>query len=263
MPQLPPSTFMPIADANRIFGQNLKFEEEFGREIADGFSERLRRTLIDIGTPPRLQKSNEQTIPSAIASLKSFQAFPSRGFGLVGPPGCGKSCAYVWAMKQVLLREFAEAGPTRVEEVNQGKGSFQGTRRIDPEPETQFKWVGWPSMTVHMKHMASRREWTDPKASTLTLIKWAITDPAHRILVLDDIGMENIKPESYTTEQLEILMDEMYNHEVRVFWTSNKTPDALERDGIYGQRLVSRLTGLSPDAMLPSDLPDLRIRVTE
>ena len=58
-------------------------------------------------------------------------------------------------------------------------------------------------------------------------------------------------------------MDEAYNHEARVFWTSEKTPETLEQADVYGQRLVSRLVALSPDILLPYDLPDLRVRTIE
>lgn len=266
MPITSLTNYFPVSEQNRIFEQNLKFEEEFERERANGFSKRVHQALNEIGVPPRTQKANEQTIPQTISSMNLFRTFPDHGFGLIGPTGCGKSHAFAWAIKQVLLREFKKGGPTRIEEThssNLNGHPFQGTNRIDPEPETRFKWVGWPAYTVHMKHMASRREWTDPKASTLALIKWVTTDPEHRILILDDIGMENIKPESYTTEQLEILMDEAYNHEARVFWTSEKTPETLEQADVYGQRLVSRLVALSPDILLPYDLPDLRVRTIE
>ena len=81
------------------------------------------------------------------------------------------------------------------------------------------------------------------------------------MLILDDIGEEQIKEDSYTSEQLEFLVDELYNYECRMMWTSNHTPDQMEAPTYYGYRLVTRLTGLAPDATLPHDLPDLRVRL--
>jgi hypothetical protein len=77
----------------------------------------------------------------------------------------------------------------------------------------------------------------------------------------------------YALEQLELLLNVAYGYEARLFWTSNKHVQDTELNGvkvlglanpaIYGPRLVSRLTGLSPDTTLPFDLPDLRIRKME
>ena len=157
-----------------------------------------------------------------------------------------------------MIKEWIEGGPSRIEE-NPNK-EFQGPRVVHPKLMTQFKWVGWPAYASRMKGLASRREWTDPQASVEALVQWATREPEHRVLILDDIGMESIKEGSYTTEQLELLIDDLYNWEVRVFWTSNRSLEEMSEPRFYGYRLISRLTGLSPDATLPKDMPDLRIR---
>ena len=264
---LPPTAYLPVEGPNKVFGQNLKFEEEFEKERAEGFKKRIRKELLSVGVPPRLHDSVKAQIPPEIARLKHFQAFPSKGFGLLGPHGCGKSCALVVAIKQIMLKEFVEAGPTVIEDIKPDPGKigqpFQGQHRIDPELQTRFRWVGWPAYARRMKGHAARREWDHPDASVTQLITWITSYPEERILILDDIGEENIKPDSYTTEELEHLVDELYNHECRLFWTSNHTPEQMDRPEYYGSRLLSRLIGLSPDATLPSDMPDLRVKALE
>lgn len=204
-------------------------------------NEDLIADLRKIGVPPRLCKAELPMVPKAIQALLSWQDFPERPFGMVGKGGVGKSCALVYGMKQVLLQEHASKG-----------------RLLSPDP-IAFRWIGWPALAIRMKNLTSRREWESPEASLLPLIDWVCEDPAGHILILDDIGEENIKTDSYTSEQLALLIDEAYNHEARVFWTANKTVGDLKN--AYGYRLVSRLCGLSPDAELPPDLPDLRVQV--
>lgn len=261
----PIADFLPANEASRNFRQNLEFQERFESELADGFTNRIRHSIIDIGIPPRLQKAELLSIPNEISSLKCFSAFPSRNYGIVGPGGCGKSCSIAWAIKKTLRQEFEEAGPSKIIERIPEPGMvhtkpFQGTVQVNASAKTSFKWVGWPAFVVRMKQMASRRMWEDRDASVSGLVNWVCADPENRVLILDDIGMEIVKPEAYTTEQLELLIDEIYNHEGRLIWTSNKTPEELEKPEAYGYRLVSRLTGLAPDVQLPHNMPDLRVR---
>jgi DNA replication protein DnaC len=256
--------YLPAPRLNRIFDKNEKLESEFETEKAHGFSERIRRLLLSIGVPPRDQKTKREIIPVEINRLKCWNAFPSYGFGVVGPAGCGKSCALVAQIRKVLVEEMIANGPARYDDTEQ-------YRTVNPT--TEFKWIGWPAFASRMKNLAARREWVVPEASTEGLIQWIHTDQDHkRVLILDDLGMENVKG-GYVNEQLELLVDAAYGYEARVFWTSNKQVMDGEREGqkvfglanpaVYGPRLVSRLTGLSPDVQLPDDLPDLRIRRME
>ena len=259
-----PAGYFPGEGPSRILTQNLKFEDEFEAAKADGFETKIKKAMHEMGIPPRLQKAARGAVPDEVKNLKFYQNFPANPFGMVGPTGCGKSCALVLRIKEILKEDLEKAGPTRIEEVNPTHRlphiPFEGTRTVLASPYHQFKWIGWPSFTVHMKSLASRREWNDPRASVFSILEWACREPERRILILDDLGMENAKAEAYTTEQLELLVDEAYNNEVRIFWTSNRSPEDLEKPHVYGPRLVSRLTGASPDAQLPITLPDLRVR---
>jgi len=259
-----PAAYLPVPEPNRILAQNLKFEEEFEKEKATGFADRLRDYLFEIGVPPRLQKANAEMLPAPIARLKCFAAMPEKGFGLVGDGGVGKSCALVYGIKRTLWREWTEAGPARIVESPPKHGAgFEGPHRVNPRQQTEFKWIGWPAFAARMKSMAARREWTHAEASTEALIQWITTKPQSRVLILDDIGEEGVKAGSYTSEQLELLIDNAWNYECRIFWTSNHSLEQMSEATYYGYRLVSRLTGLSPDATLPPGLPDLRIHQTE
>jgi hypothetical protein len=263
MQATPAAAFYPAPEPNRILAKNLEFEAQFEEELATGFSKKIQEALFKMGVPPRIHKTTPGMVPKEIQALRVYQSFPNKGFGLVGPGGCGKSCALVDAIRRVMLKELTEAGPQRLEDVKSTKPHqpFEGPRMVNNEPKTQFKWVGWPAMATRMKGLAARREWTMPGATTDGLIQWLTLDPDHRkVLILDDIGMENVKADSYTNEQLELLIDEAYGWDARVFWTSNHTPEWMERPEAYGYRLVSRLTGLSNDAELSQTLPDLRVR---
>ena len=254
------AAFFPGSTPNRTLAKNLEYEDQFNEDRDSGFASRLHTALMEIGVPPRLQKAVPEIVPKEIQRLQCYQAFPMRPFGLVGQGGIGKSCAIVKAMKDTMIREWTEAGPSRLEE--QPGTPFEGPRVVHPKLKTQFKWIGWPAYASKMKTFASRREWLDPQASVEALIQWVTRDPEHRVLILDDIGMESIKEGSYTTEQLELLIDEAWNWECRVFWTSNRSLDEMAEPRFYGYRLTSRLTGLSPDATIPDGLPDLRIHKT-
>lgn len=251
---------------SKLFRKNLDQEEAFEAERAAGFAERIRRDLLErVRVSPRDLKAVQEIIPAVIQGLKCYRDFPARGFGLVGPAGCGKSNALVAAIKKVQREEIEAGGPKRWDDLD---------HLSTMAPTTEFKWVSWPALAARMKGLAARREWTLPDASTEGLISWLETDQEHkRVLVLDDLGMENLKQDSYTTEQLELLIDKAYGLEARLFWTSNKQIEdrktetgevikGLSNPLLYGPRLISRLTGLSPDvdSRLLADLPDLRVR---
>jgi DNA replication protein DnaC len=247
-----PVAYLPAPTQNKNLRDNLRYEEKYELDAAGGFAERIRHALLEIGVPARNHQSTQEAVPAEIARLQCLKGFPTQPFGLIGPPGCGKSCSFVAALRRALKAEFTAAGPSRWED---GKFYQAGAR-------TEFKWVGWPAMAIRMKGLAARREWLVPEASTAGLIQWLATDQeSRRVLILDDLGMETLKPDSYTTEQLELLIDEAYGlGTARVFWTSNKLVEDLEQPGAYGPRLMSRLLGMSPDATLPANLPDLRVK---
>ena len=197
--------------------------------------------LEKAGIPPRIRRSVDTLVPEEIRALNVYRQFPERSFGLVGESGIGKSSAFAAAIR---LTTAADS-------------------------DLEWRWVCWANAATRMKHMSARREWDHPDATTIRLIDWAKEDPEHHILVLDDLGMEFPKADKardadptkgwvYTSEQLELLIDEMWNHECRLFWTSQRKVTDLE--GYYGSRFMSRLCGLAPDAELPPGMPDLRTR---
>jgi hypothetical protein len=266
-----PIDYMPADEQSRILSANLDYQEQFDHDRAGGFAAAIKAAMNEIGVPPRLQKAEYEVIPKAILDLRGMASFPNEPFGLVGPGGIGKSCALAWAIKSVIKREILAAGPTRLELVNDK--AWQGskvTQIVHPRTKTSFKWIGWPARATHMKAAASRREWDSPLATLFAEREWLCADVENRVLILDDIGMENPKDGAYSTDQLELLIDEAYDHEAKVFWTSNLPVSPESRDengkderslrGTYGYRLVSRLIGLSPDAKrMPGTMPDLRV----
>lgn len=247
----PMSAYLPETDPSD------RFARDFERDRAEGFEGAIQTRLIKWGIPPRLRKAGPDLIPEAIRALGCWREFPSRPFGLVGAGGTGKSCALIYAIKECLRREFEEAGPTRVDEPNY---PFEGAAIIKAKPRTSFRWIAWPEKAIEVKNLASRRDWENPDSTLLPIIDWVKDDPENNVLILDDLGMENVKADSYTSEQLELLIDTIYNYESRLFWTANKSVEELTKPTAYGYRLMSRLCGAAPDAGLPDDLPDLRVK---
>lgn len=236
---------------------NLKAEDEYEEEKRHGFQFRLKRELDALSIPPRTQKAKLERIPQEIRNLVAFQKFPEFSFGMAGPGGCGKSCALVWLIKRYLIDEYNKTGPTKF--VPGEKVGFQGISVKQAEQRTTILWLNWPSVAISMKHLAARREWDKQDSSLLAIIGRIQQDPENTLLFVDDFGMENIKGEkSYVQEQLELLIDTAYGFEVRTFWTTNKTVEELADDRLYGYRMMSRMAGLSPDVVLPKDMPDLR-----
>lgn len=243
---------------DQTFERNLKAEDEFREEKRHGFEFRLKHDLDLLSIPPRTQKAKLDKIPQEIQRLVAFMKFPEFPFGLAGPGGCGKSCAFAWLIKRFLVDEYNRFGPKVF--AYQKADKFQGIAVPVEHNRTNILWLNWPSVAIVMKHLAARREWDKPEASLLSLIDRLRQQPENTLLFIDDFGMENIKGEkSYVQEQLELLIDVAYGCEVKTFWTTNKTVEELADERVYGYRLMSRMAGLSPDIALPKDMPDLRV----
>lgn len=201
--------------------------------------------LVEAGVSPRLKRSIAAKVPSEIARLESYKAFPAKPFGMVGPSGIGKSSALVAAMRQAIYVELLEGAQ-----------------------KTRFRWIYWVSTAIDMKGAVSRGDWDSPRSNLLGLTDWVLGDPEHHVLILDDMGMEFPKGAkaqenptrgwTYTSEHLERMIDDLWNNEAKVFWTSQRK--VTEMEALYGERLLSRLIGLSPDVELPPNMPDLRIK---
>ena len=231
------------------------WEQQFQEDLRTGFAEQIHQAMLKIGVPPRLHKAVTDKVPAPISDLACWRAFPQRNFGLVGPAGCGKSMAMAVQIAQTLRREITEAGPRHYAP---GKDAPQ---QVAPKLKTEWRWICWPAYAIRMRGLSARRLWDDQDASTNVLITWLTTSPSTRVLILDDVGEEGFKESrTYTNEQLELLLDEAYGYECRLFWTSNHKVQELDSPQRYDTRLVSRLIGLAPDVVLPDTMPDLRIR---
>jgi hypothetical protein len=164
-----------------------------------------------------------------------------------------------------LFKLYEKAGPaTYGGPFVKKQGEMEGSVMRVPVLDLEFKWIGWPAAATRMKNLASQRKWEEPESSILPLCKWLKADPSRHVLIVDDIGMENIG--NYTSEQLELLIDTAYNHEGIFFWTSEwvtASKDEGEKTlrKLYSYRLVSRLIGLAPMVQLPADMSDLRVRL--
>src|SRR5271157_1398350 len=127
----------------------------------------IMAALVEAGVSPRLRKSIATRVPAEIARLASYQAFPAKPFGMVGPSGIGKSSALVAAMRQAIYAEMT-AGAVK----------------------TAYRWVYWVSAAIDLKATVSRGDWENPHANLFWLADWVLADTEHHVLVLDDVGME-------------------------------------------------------------------------
>lgn len=265
-----PEDFLPVSaltSARREAQQGDDRElDAFLAEDTEDFPTAIGIEFDRIGIPPRLRSAKVDEVPREIATMNSMGLFPTLPFGLVGPPGCGKSCALSAKIRENLVADKRKFGPNkwRVENMA-GVGLERGIVTAKPvliswEPHYRFRWIGWPAYSVRMKRLAANREWTNPEASLETVIEWIKADPKRNIAIIDDLGMERIKGEKgYVQEQLELLVDEAFNADAKLFWNSNHSVEELQREANYGQRFMSRLCSMSPDKELPKNMPDLRV----
>lgn len=154
----------------------------------------------------------------------------SKGFGLVGPTGTGKTIAMAR-----LAADYTESVVTE-------KGLYPCGCGI--------LWMNWPESAELFK-------------------RWAVSDdPQHTenqiyhakdvgYLYLDDLGQERSKGEDdLSTSILREILDSRYRDAKPVFWTSNL--DKIALTNFYGARTVSRMAEAWPGQRVSG--PDLRLQ---
>ncbi|MEI6416034.1 MAG: hypothetical protein WCP34_17495 [Pseudomonadota bacterium] len=76
------------------------------------------------------------------------------------------------------------------------------------------------------------------------------------LLVLEDLGAEQAKQDSWANTLLYEVLEARYSAHRAILWTSNLSKGELVSR--YGSRLMSRLMGMAPALEVPADLPDRR-----
>jgi DNA replication protein DnaC len=152
-----------------------------------------------------------------------------RGFGLVGPPGTGKT----WTVAHYVAR-YVEEIVRRQPDPNRAELLWVDG---DIARDARLAWVNWHDQVEDLH----RRRFDDVWVARFTA--WWEDIP---MLVLDDLGRERFEgAKDPARAVLEQVLDTRYRQRRPVIWTSNlESKEALE--GFYHHALVSRILGTWP-----------------
>ena len=179
-----------------------------------------------------------------VRDLLACQA-PSRGFGLAGTMGAGKTAALAAILATGLRRRMEAA----LEGLTDAPSSPQEARW---HLVGRLRWVSWPGTAAWMKGAFSRR---DGNAEVEDFVELCIST---NLLVLDDLGRERMRgayTEDFALGQLDRIVDARARDGRPILWTTNQ--EARELAAIYGGAMMDRLLDLAPLVQLPK-LPSLR-----
>lgn len=163
---------------------------------------------------------------------------PSKGFGLVGPTGIGKTCAMAAIVKLMIESRWRH---------RMHADGFGCLRQF-------VYWLRWPEQVNSLRQMAASDQNGIARCQDMARV-WANAD----VLVIDDLGAERLKSEyetDWATSLLDMVIDHRYNEMRPIYYTSNLLVDELVDR--YGSRMFSRLVGQNPALVAPSG-PDLRM----
>lgn len=186
-----------------------------------GLSPRERRCTMAGVTQPIL----EALSGAGLSRLLDGNA-PSRGFGLSGPAGIGKTglvaAVLQHAMRSRLERELPE----------------RGGQALEP----WLLWLSWPEVVSRLRGPDGITEAEAVVARACSI----------EVLVLDDLGAERIRGEysgDWAASQLDLIVDGRYRNDRHTLFTTTLEQGELVHR--YGQRLFSRLCSDSPLFQMP------------
>ena len=206
--------------------------------------------LPEIGMTPKLIKAKEDKIPKSIYSTfpeddwrksdgPDMNYINAEGFSLMGTTGAGKSCAMAWFVKHKIYK-YIDEDLNELKENGYKTYSYDYPTLFDDNPFFAINWVYWPDAAQQIQNSINRnRSFDDWRFSPdiLKKTKW---------LILDDLGRERFKPDSYACIMLESIINYRYEYEMTTMWNSNLDAEALIDQ--YGAPLVDRLRGIAPVA---------------
>ena len=183
-------------------------------------------------TLDKIRKELKDNLPKVTIKGLLEGRMPQNGFGIGGgTTGCGKTCAMAAILIQFLYANGTEQARYYLYVFEKFHLNFS------------FLWQSWPSA-----HATLRKTSQYDKALNDYIEKFIKAD----LLVLDDLGAEKVKgniDEDFGVSQLELIIDARYREGKPIFYTTNL--DTNEILAFYGARLVSRLCGPNPLAIVP------------
>jgi DNA replication protein DnaC len=202
--------------------------------------ELLNDVLPRIGMTPKLRSATEERIPATIRPLIPERENLGTGFSLMGTTGSGKSSTQAWYVKKSIYEGIKNYSTLH----NIEDYSYDDYRLFQcpwmRKPYKVVSWIYWPDIAQKLQD-AARDGWkpgdnhTQPHPEQMKTATW---------LILDDLGRERCKSDSYAVGQLESIIHHRYEHSLTTFWNSNlDAPGLIDQ---YGAPLVDRLRGLSP-----------------
>lgn len=184
-------------------------------------TQELRATL------DRIPREAKAAIPPASATAMIAGKVPDDGWGLVGTTGTGKSLAIAALLKAQVRAALASRIPEE-----------------GPIPVDWIRWESVPSLVDWLRDHA--RSEPDLVAARIHAACTA------KVLVLDDLGAERRiggYGSDYATGKLDLIVDARWRECLPTWYTANV--DGEEGlVGAYGARMVSRLCGPNPCAMV-------------
>jgi len=202
--------------------------------------ELLIDVLTRIGMTPRLIAATEEQIPASIRPLIPEPEHHAIGFSLLGTTGCGKSCGMAWFVKKCIegnINRFYNS--YNLIDYDYHK-EYSPDFRWGKKPFETVSWIYWPD-TAQKFQNAARDGWECGA-------RWTQHHPEAmkraKILILDDLGRERCKPDSYATTMFESIVHHRYEYGMITLWNSNL--DAASLIDLHGAPTVDRLRGLAP-----------------
>lgn len=155
------------------------------------------------------------------------------GCGLVGDTGTGKTAAMANHLRKWVT-------------IMVERSSNPDTATV---PFNCAVWANWPTVAEKIKQLSVGDNYT---------LNMLLEDmQTCGILYLDDLGAERLRGEDdLALGHLRVILDERYRNGRPVFWTSNLSPEEMDR--VYGARTMSRLLSTWPPKKVVG--PDLRLR---
>lgn len=180
----------------------------YAAKLARAFDETVKRTIADAGVPVRhMSRIGNHNVD---ANLRQAMQYNYRDFLLLcGPTGTGKSFAAAYLCYRWVVTRFL--------------GIFKDRKKWGEIEKAVQEGIGW---------------YTSYEAATATYQEQKEIAKKHRILVLDDLGIEDNSPRSVAGINYIVSKRYDYGEDMATIVTGNLSIDDISER--YGKRLTDR-----------------------